>query len=113
MVFFSYLAWLVIGAIIGFPIGILCVKFLISYQKTQDQNKMLKVIKGEVPNNLKLDGETYNVQKFIAKNKDGKIIAVEFGKEFKKMPSEALNKQKIGSFKTVLTKIRGLFKKNA
>ena len=108
MAFFDFLIWFTVGSLIGIGVGISASKFSMRLLKTKDENKMIKVINGEIPNNLNFEGEIINVQKFVNKDSDGNIKTVIFGKDFKKTPQKALIGQKI----TVFKRIKGLFNKN-
>ena len=108
MALFDSLIWLTLGALIGISVGIPTSKFLVRSLKIKDENKMIKVIHGEVPNNLKIEGEIINVKKFVNKDSDGNRKTLVFGKDFKRTPQKALIGQKIA----VLKRIKGLFNKN-
>ena len=107
MAFFDFLIWFTVGSLIGIGVGIPVAKFSIRQLKNKDRNKMIKVINGEIPNNLNFEGEIINVQTFVSKDSEGNINTLVFGKDFKKTPQKALIGQKI----TVLKRIKGLFNK--
>ncbi len=108
MAFFDILIWVFITLVIGGPVGMVIAKLASSFLRIQDEKKMIEVINGRIPNNIKVDGEIFNIQKFTSKNKDGKMVVVEFGKESKKTSPQSLNSEKI----TLLKRLKGMFKKN-
>ncbi|KKM66312.1 hypothetical protein LCGC14_1482480 [marine sediment metagenome] len=107
MAFFDSLAWLVVGGVVGSSIGMGMAKLTSIILATQDKKKMIQVIGGKIPNNLKLDGETINVNQFKVKNNDGDIKDVEFGKPSKKTSSQGLDGVKIA----FLQRMKNKFKK--
>lgn len=108
MALISSLVWIVLGGIVGGSIGMGMAKLTLLILARQDRMKMIQVIEGKIPNNLKLDGETINVNKFIVKNNDGEMIDVKFIDPRKKTSSQGLNSEKI----TFLQRIKSKFKKN-
>ncbi len=73
MALFDTLILAGITIVIGGSVGIGISKIFVSYQKRQDRNKALKFIEGKLKNNLKLDGELINVDKFSYKEADGNM----------------------------------------
>lgn len=107
MAFFDLLIWFVLGTIVGGLVGIGAAKFIFYLTKIQDQKKILEIIEGNLQNKIKMDGETIDIDKFVLKDNDGKMIHIDL-KSIKKTPSKALKSEKT----TVLERIKGFFKKN-
>lgn len=94
MAFFDILIWIIITLVIGGSVGIGSSKLASLYLKKQDGIRVLNVIKGKSPNNLKLDEETINVKKFQYKRNDGEIIKVNLTDIVKKVSEIPLKQQK-------------------
>ena len=105
MAFFDLLIWFILGTVVGGSVGMGAAKFIFYLTKIQDQRKILEIIDGKVKNNLKVEGETIDVDKFIVKDNDGKIIYIDL-KDVKKTLPRALNSEKT----TLLKKIKGLLR---
>ena len=74
---------LVMAVLIGGGIAWLMVKFKVMLIQHLQNRKSQKVFNGEIPNNLKVEGEVINVHEFIQKNADGEKMVVKFGKSSK------------------------------
>ena len=76
MGFIDYVIWGTITLAIGGSIGAGAAKIASSYLKIKDENKIVRVMEGKIPNTLKLDGELIQVDKFQYKKSDGEIVKV-------------------------------------
>ncbi len=105
MAFFDLLIWITITLAMGGSVGVGSSKLASLYLGKQDLIRVLNVIKGESPNNLKLDGETINVNKFQYKRNDGEIIKVKMVDIVKKASEIPLKQQKTPFLKGLKDKI--------
>lgn len=108
MAFFDILMWGLVTGLIGGSIGIGGALAVSSQKKRQDQIRMLKVIKGEIPNSLKLDGEMIEVKKFIYKTMDGEIIRTTLSDIVKKAPQIPLKQEKTSFLSKIKSKISSI-----
>lgn len=94
MALFDSLTFITLAIVVGGSVGIGMGKLYRFYLKNQEKKKAFKFIKGEIPNNYNLDGEKININKFITKENNGKIIKMGIVDIHKNVLSQALNKQK-------------------
>ncbi|KKL29005.1 hypothetical protein LCGC14_2369460 [marine sediment metagenome] len=78
------LIWGILTIVIGSVVGIVIGKFYFSILKKQEGKRAIQFLLGNRPNNLKLDGEVINVNKFVVKANSGKIIKMGIGMEIDK-----------------------------
>lgn len=105
MPFIDYLIWGVVALVIGGPVGIGFYKLTHSYSKKQEKKKIFDFLEEKTPNNLKIDGETINVKKFIYKQNDGELINVEIADIAKKAKIEGLKQEKTPFLKRIIQKV--------
>lgn len=104
MALVSGLIWLTIGAIIGGSIAVGFGKIVMIFLNSQDKTLMMNIINGKMKNNINLDGETININRFKEKNNSGIINIIEFGTDLKKTPPQALNQVKRSLWQRVMYK---------
>lgn len=105
MAFTGYLTWGAIILIIGGSVGVAASKLANVYSKRQEVKKMLDVLEEKTPNNLKLDGETINVNKFAYKRSDGEVIKVEIADIVKKAKIKGSKQEKLSFMRRILKKV--------
>ncbi len=90
MALFDILTWVVFVMVVGGAVGMGATKFVSFLLHKKDKRDVLKVLKGKLPNTLKLDGETIEVNKFIYKKSDGEIVRESWKDIDKKVRIQAL-----------------------
>ena len=111
MGFIDILSWIGVTGVVGSSVGMGAAKLASQYLKEQDKKKIVRVIEGEIPNTLKLDGNLVQVSKFQYKKSDGKIVKVELKDLAKKSSQKALNEEKTSLLSTLLSKLKNKFRK--
>ncbi len=104
MALVSGLIWLTLGAMIGGSIAIGFANMVIILLSKKDRTLMMNIINGKSKNNIKLDGETININRFKEKNNDGIINVIEFGIDLKKTSPQVLNQVKKPFWRRILYK---------
>ena len=113
MAFIDPLIWGAVTLIIGGSVGVGASKLVNYLSKKQEENKIFDFIEEKTPNNLKLDGEIINVNKFTYKKSDGETIKEEIADIAKKASQERLKQEKTLFMKKLKDKsVKGKQRKN-
>ena len=76
--------WSAITLLVGSGVGVLIGKAYFNILKRKEEKEAIEFLKGNKLNNLKLDGEIININKFVVKTNSGKIIKMGVGLEVDK-----------------------------